>query len=230
MNEQFVGKDPNRINVGKEIFKALKENCKEKIGYIPLKPMALVEVTEPDSSILKGIGFSEPNDLLLDNFGAFLGAAINNGVDAFRNLTDRNGNVQDVHVQENQNLRMFNATEITPVALSLGGFLAIGKGDVTSWDPQRSDFDLRTPFVTPPESNNIAVAIPAWISEDQEGIVTGLVTNTQLAGVVGECGMFCIWRIGFGTGASSFMISHDKTGVPFGAGANIQITYTWSLS
>jgi hypothetical protein len=228
MNDQFIGKDPNQKNVGRDIFKALKENWKEKLGYIPLKPMALITVTDPNSPILKGIGFSKPNDLLLDNFGVMLSSCINTGGDVRRNVVDETGVVRTVHFQENGNIRMCFATETSPVALSLGGFFKVGQGTTA---PARSDFDIETPFVTAPLSGDIGVIQPVWISNDQEAIVTAIISNIILGGTIEECGMFCRWRIGFGTTAADFMVSHDLTGsVNFSSGDHIQMTYTWSLS
>lgn len=228
MNEQFIGKDPNYNKVGKDIFKSLKENWVEKIGYIPMKPMALIQVRESqDSPVLKGIGFSEPNDLLLDNFGVMLSSCINTGADVQRNITDENGVVRTVHFQENQNFRMAFATEISPVALSLGGFFKVGSGTTT---PARSDFDIETAFGVPPLSSNLAVIIPVWISNDQEAIVTSFITNVLLDDTIRECGMFVRWRIGFSTGSANFMVSHDATSVNVDAGDFFEMTYTWSLS
>ncbi len=229
MTEQFVGKDYAKVNVGKEIYKALAENWTEKLGYIPLRPMALIQVTDPkDPTILTGIGFSEPDDLLLDNFGVFLSSTINNGPDLTRTCVDENGIVRSIKFQEASfSQKMYCNNTVSGGTVSLGGFLKIGQ-DSTA--PTRPDFDLTQPFISGPQSGNIAPLKPVWDSDDQQGDVTGLVTNATLGGTVRECGLYATWLEGTSNNNTNIMLSHDIASVNFDPGANIQITYTWSLS
>lgn len=229
MNEQFVGKDPSRSNVGRDIFKALKEKYKEKLGYIPLKPMALIEVREQDSPVLKAIGFSEPDDLLLDIFGAMFSGCINTGADVLRNITDNTGVVRTVRFQENGNApNAFATGDGTPAPnLSMGGFFKLGSG-VTP--PTRADFQIETSLIAAPFSGNVSIITPVWISANQEGIVTGILSNALIAETIFECGMFCNWRQDSSTSGRSFMVSHDATNVPYQINDHVQVTYTWSLS
>ena len=229
VNEQFIGKDPSRVNVGRDIFKSLKENWMDKLGYIPQKPMALIKVTEQNSPIIKGLGFSDPDDLLLDNFGVMLSSCINTGSDVQRNVVDNTGIVRTIHFQENGNLPMAFATaDSTPgPALSLGGFLQLGSGTTP---PARPDFALEVPFVISPQAGNKGVITPVWIPADQEALVTALISNIIVGETIRECGMFCQWRIGFTNTKADFMISHDAVNTSFDGGDHIEITYTWSLS
>jgi hypothetical protein len=232
LQEQFVGKDPNYNKVGRDIFKAIKDKWKDKIGYIPLRPMALLQATEPNSDVIKGLSCSEPNDLLLNNFGTMLSSCINTGGNVRRDVVSQDGITRTIHFQETGNIRMCFATETSPVALSLGGQLQIGFGDSGGgpWNPNRSDFKLREQFAALPQANFFPVTTPVWISMDQEVILSGQINNVTGNFVVGECGMFCFWRLGFSTTRVLVMISHDKTGLAVNDGENIKTTYTWSLS
>ena len=234
VNEQFIGKDPSRVNVGRDIFKSLKDNWMDKLGYIPQKPMALIKVTKQNSPIIKGLGFSEPDDLLLDNFGVMLSSCINTGSDVQRNVVDEIGITRTMHWQENGNFpNAFTTADSTPgPAFALGGLIEIGFGDSQGnpWNPQRSDFQLRQRFIVVPQSLFQNVSTPEWISNVQNVVLTSQVNGVVGDFNVGECGMFEFFRRGFTTNADLIMLSHDKTGLMVSDGDNIKTTYTWSLS
>jgi len=233
VNEQFIGKDPNRTDVGRDIFKALKENWIEKIGYIPTKPMAIIKVTEKDSPIIKSLGFSEPDDLLLDNFGVMMSSCINTGADVQRNVVDYTGVVRTMHFQENGNINMAFATYQRPppffpgVDLSLGGYLRVGSG-VTP--PARSDFQIETPMIIPPMTGFLNVGIPYWIEANQEAVVQTLITPALIAGDINECGLYSLMRLGSSNSSVIIMMSHDAATASFNEGDHIEMSYTWSLS
>ena len=234
LQQQFVDEDPNYHKVGRDIYKAIKDKWKDKLGYIPLRPMALLQATEPGSDVLKGISCSEPDDLLLDNFGVMLSSCINTGSDVQRNVVDEIGITRTMHWQENGNFpNAFTTADSTPgPAFALGGLIEIGFGDSQGnpWNPQRSDFQLRQRFIVVPQSLFQNVSTPEWISNDQDVVLSSQVNGVVGNFIVGECGMFEFFRRGFTTNADLIMLSHDKTGLMVSDGDNIKTTYTWSLS
>lgn len=237
LNQQFKDTNPVENNkVARDITKSIKDLWLDKLKYIPLKPMALLQATEPGSDVLKSLSCSEPDDLLLDNFGVMLSSCINTGADVQRDVVDEVGVTRDIHWQENQNLRMAFATaDGTPgqtPALSLGSVVEIGFGDSMGnpWNPQRSDFQLRQRFVVVPQSLFQNVSTPEWVSANQEVMFSSQVNSVVGNFIVGECGAFTLYRVGFGTGSALIMLSHDKTGLMVADGDNIKTTYTWSLS
>ena len=238
LKEQFIGQDPNYGKVGRDIFKSIKDMYKETLGYIPMKPMALLEATEKDSDVIKDISCSAPNDLLLDNFGVMLSSCINTGADVQRNVVDVNGITRTLHFQENGNINMAFATYSRPppffpgVDLSLGGLLRIGWGDSLGfpWSPNRTDYQLRQEFVVVPQTFFQTVSVPVWVEANQQATLFSQVNSVVANFNVGECGLYAYYRLGSGNSIVLIMLSHDQTGLAVSDGDNIKTTYTWSLS
>ena len=224
INEQFVGKDRNREQVINDIYKAAKDAWNDKLGYIPMKPMALITVHNPHSSIVESIGFSEPDDLLLDNFGVFLSSIIT-GADSSKNLVDDSGIVRTLDWVGDNNHDYYASRDIGGTIRSTGSYMQVGRGGVIA----RSDFTVTDPFVVAPESNVFTTGSGGWISGNQQVVINGLLNNVTTSDVIGECGLFCLWHIQ-SANTFRFMISHDVAGAAFSSGQNVNVTYTWSIT
>ncbi len=223
VSEQFVGKDKDLAKIQEDIFQTIKEGWNEKLGYVPLKPMALITVHNPKSSIIESIGFSKPNDLLTNIFGAAFAGMWNAGGNVLKNLTDINGIVNTV-VMKLANSNGYNRTSSPS---NVGMRMKVGQGGAIA----RSDFQLTTPFVAAPESNLFNITPGGWISGNQQVIVSGLLASVTTSDVIGECGLFAKWRTNTAPNFNSdFMISHDVASASFSGGQNINVTYTWSIS
>lgn len=221
MQEQFIGHDKSKQQILDEIYRAAKDGWKDKLGYIPLKPMALVTVHNPNSSIIESIGFSEPNDLLTNIFGAALGGMFNSGGTVTKNITDESGIVRSIWMNNssgNQYTRNNNAA---------GCNMQIGRGGAI----QRSDFNLTDPFIVAPESNKFQITPGGWNSGNQQAIVNGLLTNVTTSDTIGECALWFRWYVQLGlNNAVWFLGSHDVAGASFSSGQNVNVTYTWSIT
>lgn len=224
VSQQFVGKDKSKQDILNEIYKAGKDAWNDKLGYIPLKPMALITVHNPNSSIIESIGFSEPTDILTNIFGASFGAMFNSGGTVSRNIQDEDGIVRTIWMNDqngNQYTRNNGGT-------SVGMQMQIGRGLGTF---NRSDFNLTDPFVVAPESNKFTISPGGWNSGNQQVVVNGLLTNVTTSDSIGECALWARWYVQIGVNNTKFfLLSHDLAGASFSSGQNINVTYTWSIT
>jgi len=228
INEQFVGKDKSRDSILNEIYKSAKDGWKDKLGYIPMKPMALITVHDPNSSIIESIGFSEPDDILTDNFGVWLSLLQSGSPNASKFMVDYLGVSQLTTVNSTAGSG-FQRREDSPFVSSVGAYFKIGRNGGGS-TPARSDFDLFDPFVVAPESNFFVPSPGGWISGNQQVVINALLSSVTTSDTIGECGLYL-----FGNPSSSnhnkiFLISHDIAGSSFVGGQNINVTYTWSIT
>ncbi len=220
LQEQFIGQDKSKQNILDEIYKAAKDGYKDKIGYIPLKPMALITVHEPKSPIIESIGFSEPDDLLTNIFGAAFSGMLNGGGNVDRGISDENGVVRFIRLNSTTSNRYTNN--------SFGGNgvrMQIGRGNSIA----RSDFNLDDPFVVAPESQKFEVNSGGWLSGSQTVVVNGLLSGVTTSDSIGECALWGLW-LRDNTASSHFLLSHDAAGGSFSSGQNVNVTYTWSIS
>jgi len=143
MTEQFLE------NIGKTQTRKLLDDIQENWKEIFLKKYpnyfesnyakacSLVTITE--NKEIKSIGISKINDLLLDNFGRFLGGLLS--ATNFSNTDE--ASVSRVFAWTN-----WNDTDVN-LPQSKGSSIQIGKGTTPA---TRQDVKLEDPFVTAPES------------------------------------------------------------------------------
>ena len=188
ISEQFVGQDKSKQQILNDIYKSAKDAWNDKLGYIPLRPMALITVHNPKSSIIESIGFSEPDDLLTNIFGAAFSGMWNNGANTQRNISDSDGTVRTMNMNDPE------TTFVNTYARSISGagcVMRVGRGGTIL----RSDFNLTDPFIIAPEANMFNTNGGAWFSANQQVIVEGLLANVTTTDIIGECGLFCRWFV-----------------------------------
>jgi len=228
ISEQFVGQDKSKQQILDEIYKAAKDAWYDKLKYIPLKPMALITVHNPGSSIIESIGFSEPNDIILNNFGIAFAGNFNNGA-VVVSLTDVFGVADDYRINSSNNI--YNARDNNPNTEAIGTQMQLGLGGGSF---VRSNIALNNPFVSAPESNRFNTGEGGWLTGTQQVVVNGLLSNVTSTDTVGECGLFGLWRNDSAAGAAQnvfiIMLSHDIAAASFVSGQNINTTYTWSIT
>lgn len=228
ISDQFIGQDKSKQQILDEIYKAAKDGWYDKLKYIPLKPMALITVHNPGSSIIESIGFSEPSDIILNNFGIAFAANFNNG-SAIVSLTDVFGAAHDHRINSSNNI--YNARDNNPNTEAIGTQMQLGTGGGSFI---RSNIALNNPFVSAPESNRFNTGEGGWLTGTQQVVVNGLLSNVTTSDTVGECGLFGLWRddnaAGAGQNVFIIMLSHDIAAASFVSGQNINTTYTWSIT
>jgi hypothetical protein len=222
ITEQYVGKDKVSDKIKDDIYKTLKENWNEKLGYVPQRPMALITVHNPHSSIIESIGYSEPSDLILDNFGAWFSAVFNPGGLIQKNLVSEGGSVSTFNVNTSTG---FDGKFNTNGQHFLGCQFQVGRGGPVS----RSDFELFEPFVIAPESNKFGITPGGWISGSQTVVIDGLLANVTTTDSIGECGIWAQWD-NSSVGQRQVLLVHDIAGAAFASGQNVNVTYTWSIT
>lgn len=218
--EQYIGQDKSKQQILDDIYKSAKDAWKDKIGYIPLKPMALITVHNPNSSIIESIGFSEPEDLLTNIFGAGFAGMLNSGGTVEKNLTDENGIVRTLKMNDS------GGDTYARSGNTCGCVMRVGRGGTIL----KSDFNLTDPFVAVPENGFFNVTPGGWNSGNQQVIVNGLLASVTSSDTIGECGLFCRWFSDAAGTAFYFLLSHDAAGASFNSGQNINVTYTWSIT
>lgn len=227
VNEQFVGQDKSKSQILEEIYKAAKDGWNDKINYVPLKPMALITVHDPGSSIIESIGFSEPDDIITNIFGAWFSGNFGSALTA-RNLSNTNGIVRTVHIKQ-ANGATFTRTQPSSPAREGGGYMWVGRNGASS-AVSRTDFQLNDPFAAVPEANVFASAGGGWLEDNQQVVANGLLASVTTSDVVGECGLLCRWHQVSTFTSEWFLLSHDIAGASFSSGQNINVTYTWSIT
>ncbi len=226
VTEEFVGKNRELRKIQDDIFKSIKESWNEKLGYVPLKPMALITVCNPKSNIIESIGFSEPNDILNNRYGALLAGQLNNGTKSI--IISDDGNVsRTLIINSPTSTSMYNRSNFGVN----GPGMRIRIGSNISGSPVlRTDFTLNDPFLAAPESNYINITQGGWLTGSQTVVTNGLLSNVTTSGVIGECGLFGVWIENSATPQHTFMMSHDIAGASFSSGQNVNVTYTWSIT
>ena len=225
VTQQFVGKEKSKQEVLDDIYKSLKEGWNEKLGYVPEKPMALITVHDPKSSVIESIGFSEPNDLIQNRFGVFFGSILNSGGTVPRSFQDTQGTFRTVNGNHTSD-QSYARTNTLPGSTN-GGLVRIGRGGAIT----RDDLDLTDPFIVAPESNLLSVSTsPLWSPGSQNAVIDALMVNVTSSDTIGECGLYLKLTSVSPPAANVYMMSHDVAGASFSSGQNINITYTWSIA
>ncbi len=196
-----IGKTKNRKLVDdcslefKEIFNKRFPDYKEA-----LHSHSLVTVTE--NFEIKSIGISCMNDLLLDNFGKWLGLLIA-------------GNPESITLKQTAdvgfNVGVFKDTfpfNSTDGAVAVGTQIGIGKG-VTG--ATRTDFNIESRFASSPESSDKNTGNGGWNSGLGKVDIPMLPFGAGGAGAISETGYFAIWHLTSGQfNVSTFMLSRDN--------------------
>lgn len=230
ITEQYVGQDKARVNLLDDIYKAAKDGYKEKLGYVPMKPMALITVHDPESSIIESVGFSEPDDILTDNFGVFLSLLQSGAPNSTKSMVDYLGVSHFSRVNSNSGSG-FQRREDSPFVASVGSYFKIGRNFGGAGSVARSDFDLNEPYLVAPESNFFTNTPGGWLSGNQQVVINGLLASVTTSDSIGECGLYL-----YGTPQAAsnrnkiFLMSHDIAGASFSGGQNVNVTYTWSIT
>jgi hypothetical protein len=229
VREQFIGKDKHRLTVQDDLWKTIKEDYQKKLGYIPQKPMALITTHNPETpSVMEGIGFSEPNDIINNKFGALFAGCIASATQTV-NLEDYLGAVRPFRTL---GVSSFQRREDSPFTASTGSLMRVGRNG-SALPVTRADVDLFDPFLVVPESNFFNTGSGGWVSANQQVVIDGVLVGVTSSGVIAECGLYLMMTSFPNSTANSnkiVMMSHDVAGASFSAGQNINVTYTWSIS
>jgi hypothetical protein len=227
VSDQFVGKDKHRLSVQNDLWKSIKESYQEKLGYVPFKPMALITAHNKETpSVIESIGFSDPNDIINDNFGVLF-SGILSSVNTHKTMTDYLGVVRTYSMLA---VSGWNRRENSPYVSSCGSYMRVGRG---GGGVQRSDTDLFDPFIVAPEANFFVTGSGGWVSANQQVVIDGVLTNVTTSDSIGECGLYMLMKTTTNSTAGSNkinMMSHDVAGTGFVGGQNINVTYTWSIT
>jgi len=229
LQEQFFEQDKLKINIQDEIFKSIKENWNEKLGYVPQKPMALVTVTNPGESILQSVGCSEPDDIILNTFGAVFAAQYNVNAAILVNVSDVAGVVRTLRCGSASNV-VFPSNNNCPFEFiaSTGMQMQIGRNG-SALPVARSDFQLHDPYVIGSESSRFNVTPGGWITGSQNVVVDGILSNVASTDTIGEAALIAQWLDTI-SAQRNIMITHDICGGAFSTGQNVNLTYTWSIT
>ena len=214
-----------------EITTKVFEQKHKTLGYKPfMSEVSLVYVTDKNSKIIRSIGASDPNDLIVNNFGqifkGFIGAVANPRTSGIYQtvLTGRLCRTYGGVTAFLTMLWMLNGAS----AGATGSKVQIGSG-ITP--PARTNINIETPFGIAPENarNNFLV---------DSVINFGLarITNTRTIGATGAGGTVnetCLFMVANGTsgGAEDCLIFRDAISPPaiFALGQNVTVSYTIQL-
>lgn len=200
----------------------------EKLKITEKNPneVSLVTVTNSKTKEITSIGGSIPNDLITDALGLILAEHHRFGIGA-PPITDFSGMIADDGVS--RSFRFVNnlAQDFYNFAGERGGQVKIGQ---SSTPVTRSNFDIGSPFIVPPESLPVNVSPPVYNS------ALGQMTYFTLqvaggSGTIKEIGMFILWR-DITTGSTRlYMVAHDliSPSVSFSVGQSIATNWTWQF-
>jgi len=184
---------------------------------------SIVSVTENDE--IKKIGVSCMNDLLLDNFGKWLGMMLA-GSPSNQTLFQTGGVGFDVGVfHTTLNFNQFNVA-----SNAVGTQIAIGQGLTTA---QRTDVNIETFFASAPEAGNQSTGNGGWNSGLGKVDIPMVPIGAGGSGLISETCYFAVWHLTNGTfNVSTFCLARDNIApsVPFIIGQTINVDYALLLS
>ncbi len=227
MNEylnQFKGKTINE-RIVKDCQNYLLEE-KLKVNQKNPNEVCLVHVEDPKTKEIISIGGSIPSDLILDQLGFFL-------QEHFRIPVGGDVITPSVFIAEDGVSHDFKIISANPPAGFnapagiKGGRVKIGQG---STPPVRTDFDIETPFVTPPESLTVDVTPPIYDNILGQ-IQFFTIQQAGGSGTISEIGFFVQWRANVPSVNKNFMLAHDLVSptVSFIINQTITVNWTWQL-
>ncbi len=184
------------------------------------KAVSLVTVTDPNENEIKSIGMSCMNDLLNDNFGAFLKGILGiQTMTPMKNLSD--AVIQFTVPSGTLAYNMFNISGI-------GSTLRLGNGATPA---TRQDFNIEAPFGTAPESNAFSLAgVAGWNSGLGQILFSGSISAGG-SGAVSETVWIQSFRLSGGNN-DSFVSSRDNISpvANFIIGQTINVSYILLMS
>lgn len=212
--------------IGYQPPKNINEIIKESIQLrAPFQHFSTVMITSRDG-IIKGIGQSKPNNLILDSFGIWLGSIFRTGTateSAIFNLTDITNTARSIRIY-------FDAIGENPFnyvgAGRLGGTqIQCGSGTTTA---TRADYNVETALPTAPEDDIFDTGPGSYAG----GIISVVgAVSAGGAGTINETLMYARWRDASLASAHVFALFHDLlvSGEAFVLGETITVTYTINL-
>ena len=168
-----------------------------------------------------GIGGSQPNDLIMDNFGQIFGRGHNRGNGQIASLKDALGVIRSFRAK-NSSTDVYNNN----VTVQVGSRIIV----CSSATPvNRTDFTINGIFGTAPESGSINTSLGAYNSGLGQVSVGVTIGATGGSGTVQETGIFMSWTDA-GNVRRDILIAHDLvTPVGFIPANFINVNYIWQL-
>lgn len=201
--------------------KTLDQIIKESIKMdAPFQHFSTVIISDKDK-IIKGIGQSRRNNLILDNFGEGLSGIFRTPVallGPIHVLVDDGGVNRNVYFMA-VSASTFNAM----AAQALGSNIKVGSGISAA---ARNDYDIETAFIVGPEDTEFDTGPGSYAAGAIS--IAGAITAGG-AGTINEVGLFGVWS--YTAAAGLFMLFHDilAAGEAFVLGETITVTYTINL-
>jgi len=208
-----------RLDIQKQRLQSLLSG--RKVELLPnLHESVMCAVLEPKSKKIVDVGFNVPEDIILDNFGAWLAGIIRPaGVQSTATLVDIAGVSRTVYLFSGVTSYLFNGS-----AGYNGALVQVGAGSST---PARDDYTIETAFGTAPESTYFVTGFASYGA----GYVsfTGAVIAGG-SGTIAETGFLCKWNSrDSSTVQSIFMLFHDVIVDTVGFTAGQLITVSCSI-
>ena len=217
----FLGKNWQNEILGSSLDQKIISNCLEaKLINSPkgkrniLAETVLCYITDKKGKIVD-FGTNKPNDLVTDNFGKFISAWFSGCATA-----DRNASVKD-STGTTYNLAVMYGQSFAYNHYPWGGcYLQIGQ---STTPPDRSDYNIGSPFATAPESGVLTPSEATYSSGSGR-----FVTMASIAcGGPGVASETCLFLIDVYNTNKKILAFHDLLAptVTFSAGQSAHIVY-----
>jgi hypothetical protein len=199
-----------------------KYEKKSKLFQPRLHETVVVAALNPKNRKILDVGFNKPNDLILANFGNFLGGVVRAPIttaSAAVNLNDNTNTARAFQIYGPYNGTNFFLSGST--GGSLGTYLQLGSGTTAA---TRADYKITTALGTAPESGQFATSNGIYGGGAMS--FSGSVSAGG-AGTVNETGFFGSWISTNGT-TYVIMLFHDilSSGVAYVAGNILPLSYS----
>jgi len=210
--------------IGYKPPKNIKDIIRESIKLdAPFQHFATVMIQDPEG-IVKGIGQSKRNNLILDNFGEILAEMFTTPSQAQDWISVKDILNAGTVIQFWGDATATNEPFVKN-SLDLGTCMQVGAGVSAA---TRADYAIETPLGTPPE-DDIFDTGPGSYAVGSIGVAGAIVAGG--AGTINEVLMVLKLREATGSVASDIAIFHDLlvSGEAFVLGETITVTYTINL-
>lgn len=186
--------------------------------------VALVTVTEPDTSEILDLGGSLPSDLFTDNFGTILGSFIavpqTNAVGTTISIKDIGNSSRTINEISSTNGNSFSANS----AHATGTLLQVGSSTTAA---ARADIAIGTAFSTSPESTQFNASNGSYSAGSGNITTSGSITAGNETATINETGLFQEMLVSAASSSNIHMIIHDiVTGVGFSNAKSITLQYS----
>ena len=193
---------------------------------IPFQHFSSVLISDK-LGIIKKIGVSKPNNLILDNFGTWFAGLFHQSTSTWfsvnlkENIT---GSTDAVGMIDGGSVGTYSFCHAVGAHLN-GTRIQVGSGTTA---PARADYKIETAFGTAPESAVFETGAGSYAAGSMS--VAGSITAGG-AGTVNETVLFGHWFNEEHNNALDYALFHDaiSPGVPFIAAQDITDTYTITL-